>query len=760
MRNISYPQQLSPQGNGKQLQPQLQLYAPQTEDSEEGGLNISWLLGAIQRRLPIIISGTVVIASVSVLLAAIGTPTYVAKFELLTEPVTAEDKVVSSKEEEKEEKDSQGLDETTLKVLQSPKLMSPITQKLQLYYPGSSTPQLNIKLLPNTKILEVSYKDPNSEKVQFVLDTVAEAYLKYSLEERQTDVNMGIQFVESQLPQLQRQVEVLQQRLQGFRQRHGIINSDTQGQQLSYQLDRIEQKRLEIQTQLSSSIAFHQNLYEKLRLQADTATAITELSESPHYLKLFNLLQDVETKIAAKSSRYKEDSPEFQSLLAQQQQLLQAIGKEERRIVGERLPNGTADIINAASPGSARLREIQKLTNAAKQVQSLKAQDYTLSKSENLLRQQAKQFPIIIRQKDDLERQLRIASDNLNHFLTKREALRIDAAQKQVPWQILTPPSEPQNTAPTVQRNLVLGSALGLLISFGVALLVDKLNNVFYNSEEIKDKTKLLILGEIPSVKFDRNGSLGEKAEVSDFWESFRSLYTNVSFLDFHGTICSLAIVSAAPEDGKSTVALYLAQTAAAMGKKVLLVDANLRTPAIHKMLNLSNARGLSNAIAEGLNFQQIIQQVRSSSGESENYENNAGFRDSKVQSKELSKDNLYVLTAGSIPPNPSILLSSPQMQSLAEQLQQAFDLVIYDTSHLIGFADANLLARHVDASILTVNIGKTNCSAFVKALEQLNFSATPVLGAIASGIQRQPNRLHSLLKPMFGNRLFANSRA
>ncbi|MDZ4873612.1 MAG: hypothetical protein CLLPBCKN_003008 [Chroococcidiopsis cubana SAG 39.79] len=757
MRNVSSSQQLPPQTYSQQLQPQPQLYTTQPDDANEGGLNVSWLLGAIRRRILTILIGTTAVAGVSVLLAATGTPTYVAKFELLTEPVTAEDKVVSSKEEEKEEKDSPGLDETTLKVLQSPKLMSPITQKLQLYYPGSSTPQLNIKLLPNTNILEVSYKDPNFEKVQFVLDTVAEAYLKYSLEERQTDVNLGIQFVESQLPQLQRQVEFLQQRLQGFRQRHGIVNSDTQGQHLSYQLDRIEQKRLEIQTQLSSSTAFYNNLYEKLRLQPDTAAAITELSESSHYLKLFNLLQDVETKIAAKSSRYKEDSPEFQSLLAQQQQLLQAVRKEERRILGDRLSNGTTDLIDTASPGSARLREIQKLTNAAKQIQSLKAQDYTLNKSENLLRQQAKQFPIIIRQKDDLERQLRIASDNLNHFLTKREALRIDAAQKQVPWQILTPPSEPQNTAPTVQRNLVLGTALGLLVSFGVALLVDKLNNVFYNSEEIKDKTKLLILGEIPSVKFDRNSRLAQKTEVSDFWESFRSLYTNVSFLDFNGTVRSLAIVSAAPEDGKSTVALYLAQTAAAMGKRVLLVDANLRTPTIHKMLNLSNAQGLSNAIAEGLNFQYAIQQVRNSSEEAED---NGAFHEATAHSREISKDNLFILTAGSIPPNPSILLSSPQMQSLAEQLQQTFDLVIYDTSHLIGFADANLLARHVDASILTVSMGKTNCSALVKALEQLNFSATPVLGAVASGIQRQPNKLSFLSKRKYGARLFALDRA
>lgn len=748
MRNKRYPQQLSPEMNGKQPQSLPFIYTHQTEEGDEGGLNLGGLLAAIRRRILIVAIGTTAVAGAAVSLALTSSPTYVSKFELLTKPVTAEDKVVSSSrrdDDNKEESSSSELDETTLKVLQSPKLMSPITQKLQLRYPGSKTPQLAIKLLPKTQILEVSYQDPDAEKVRFVLNTAAEAYLKYSLEERQTETNLGIKFVEAQLPQLQQRVEILQGQLQSFRQQHDIINSEAQSQQLANRLDQIEQKRLDTQTQLSRTQAFYTSLQKQLRLQANEAEAVSDLSESPRYQKLLNQLQDVETQIATKSAQYKGDNPIIQVLVIQKQNLLRLMDQQERRILGK-LSTTTVDSLDSASPDSARLREIQKFLDATKQIQVLEAQNQVLTKAESALGQRVKQFPALVRRKDDLERQLKIAADNLNHFLAEREALRIDAAQKQVPWQILTPPDEPQNTAPTAKRNLILGIPLGLLLSMGVALLIDKFNNVFYNPDEVKDKTRLVIVGEIPYIKLGKDGKPSQKRDVSEFWESFRSLYTNIYFLNFDESIRSLAIISAAPGDGKSTIVLHLAQTAAAMGIRVLLVDANLRNPTIHTMLGLPNTKGLSNLIAEGLNFQTVMQQACNSSIAVQDHDLRQQAPSPEIGELRL-EDNLFILTAGQIPPNPTILLSSPKMQTLAEQFQQAFDLVIYDTPHLLGCADTSLITKHTDASILTVGIGKTNRSTLVKALEQLSFSSTPVLGAIAVEVQGQTEWFHVLPK-------------
>jgi uncharacterized protein involved in exopolysaccharide biosynthesis/Mrp family chromosome partitioning ATPase len=725
IKNTYLLQNLS-QINTHQRQSTPYIYTVQPEESNEGGLNLGELWAVIQRRIIVIIMGTTTVACAGVGLALNSPPVYVAKFELLTEPITAEDKVVR---DDRGKADDNKIDDTKLKILQSPKLMSPLTEKVQKYYPGSSEPRLNIKLLPNTQILEVSYQDRNPEKVFFVLNQVSELYLQYSLDKRQTETNLGIKFVEKQLPQLLQQVEILQSKLQIFRQRYGIINAEVQGQQLANQLDQIIQKRMDNEIQLARTQTIYTSLQKQLQLEANQGEAISALSESPDYQKLLSQLQDIEATIAIKSSQYTENSPNIQNLLVQKYNLLNLVEKEKLQILGINLSNSTMNSLYSAAPNSARLREIQKFLEASKQIEVLKTQIQALNQAEISLEKQVKLFPALIRQKDDLERQLKIAVDNLNNFLSERERLRIDSAQKQIPWQILTPPSQPENMAPSPIRNLILGTVLGLLLSTGLALVIDKFNNVFYNLEEVKYKTKLPSLGNIPDIKFGKNSKPAQKSELSKFWESFRSVYTNIAFLHSDNEVHSLAIISPTSGDGKSIIAFYLAQTAAGMGKRVLLVDGNLRNPHLHKMLNLPNTVGLSNLIAEGLNLENVIYNNSKNSNENNN---NIGKNISQDMGLFSLENNLSILTTGPIPPNPTILLSSPQMQDITAQFKRNFDLIIYDTSSLLEFADTSLLMRYIDASILAIRIGKTNRSVLAKVLEQLNFYSTPILGAVS----------------------------
>lgn len=768
MKIKHYSQKLSPETerNGKQPQSLPVIYAPQPEEEDEGGLNLGQLLAALRRRILIVASVTSAVAAAAVVAALNSTPTYEAKFELLTEPVTAENKVISTLPEalSNAQEDSTSVvnkvDETELRILQSHKIMSPLIKQIEARYPGSNLSELNLHLIENTDILEVVYRDPNPEKVQFVLDQVSNAYLKYSLEERQTDIRQGIEFVESQLPQLQERVEILQGRLQNFRQKYDMIDAVGQGEQLSSQSSAIAQQRQNINAQLAKTKALYTALRNQLRLQPNEAVAASVLSEAPRYQKLLDELQEVERKIAVESARYREDSPTVQALIAQRQNLLPLVKEEERRVLAEKQFSTVTDPRGLASQNSIRLEQIKQFLDTARQMQALEAESKSLAQAESSIRQQVRQFPALVRQNNDLERQLKIAADNLSQFLTKREALRIDAAQKQVPWQLLTPPTDPQPSSVSIKRNLVLGTILGLLLGIGLALLLDNLNNIFYTSKVVKDTTKLPILAEIPlkqeHIKQEPNklekvagitgliqwvghnlvvvmrGKHSGQQNNAQFWESLHSLYTNIRFVSFDTPIRSLSILSSAPEDGRSTIALHLAQTAAAMGQRVLLVDADLRHPQLHTMLGLPNTKGLSNVIAEDLDFQNVIQRSYSVSVTTEGYmlseANNEG---------EFPLDaNLFVLTAGQVPPNPTSLLSSPKMQNLAVQLQAAFDLIVYDTPPLVGIADGSLLAARTDASILVVRLGKTNRSTLLKALEGVKISSTSVLGAVTNGIK------------------------
>lgn len=741
MENKHYSQQLSPERNGKQPQSKPLVYTAQPDEGDEGGLDLGKLLAAVRRRALVVASVTTAVASAALAVALTSTPTYKAKFELLIDPVTVENKLISSLPQalSNVETPSVVADETVIRVLESPKLMSPIVKQISARYPSSGSPKLNINRIEKTNILEVTYQDPDPEKVKFVLDIVAKAYLNYTLEQRRTDIRLGTLFVDEQLPQLEQRVEILEARLQKFRQQYDLIDPEGQAQQLSDQLSQIVQKRLDTQTQLAKTESLYTTLQSQLGLQPNEAMAASALSEAPRYQKLLNELQELESKIAVETVRYREDSEHIQNLRAQQQNLLPLVEQEGRRVLLNKLSSTIVKSRDLASPNSIRLQQIQQFLDAANQIQALQAQNQALAQAESILRQQFKQFPVLVRQNDDLERQLKIAVDNLNQFLTKREALRIDAAQKQVPWQLLTPPTEPTPSLVNVKNILILGAALGLLLGIGAALVVDKFNNVFYTPEEVTDTTRLQLLGEIPFKQKPKQHS------VSHFWESLGSLYTNIRFLSFDTPVRSLAIISAAPEDGRSTIAVHLAQTAAAMGQRVLLVDADLRHPKIHTMLGLPNTKGLSNVIAEDLNFNDVIQRVRSVSIKAQ------GCGSWSAAPKEIGElpleDNFLVLTAGQVPPNPTSLLSSQKMQNLAGRFQETFDLIIYDTSPLLGLADSSLLAVHTNASILVVRLGKTNRSALVKALEVLKISSTPVLGVVANGIKGYTARSYALAR-------------
>lgn len=720
MQSEPQPPTLSPNNNGRRFQglPSKNL-APAND--EEGGLNLGQVVQSLKRGLPIILGVSVVVACVSVFKASNNIPIYQAGFEIVTKPVTVETKVISSVRETLSNRETPvtpgtGLDETTLKLLKSPTVLRPIVEKLKAQYPDMEyeglAASLVITSLPTSEVLSVSYQDTDAAKVKSVLKLVSAAYLKYSLDERLADVQQGIVFVDTQLPQLQERVEKLQDQLQSFRQQYNLIDPDSTSKQLASQTASVSQQRMETEIKLNQARALSVDLSQQLSGQSGEMSASSALQDSTRYQALLTQLLDVESQIAKESSLFQDNTPSIQVLRDQRENLLPLLQRE-----GARAQNLLA----------SRIRDLE-------------AQSNILLESENDLQRQVKQLSVVSRRFTDLQGELKIANDNLNQFLTKREALRIDAGQRTTPWQILTPPKDPVPSSADVKRSGILGGILGLLLGVGVALLLDKLSNVLRTPEQIKELAKLPILGVIPfnadllteqapaplekltsatdlkslvnQVRHRFGADLSSQSPyyvVSPFLEAFRSLYTNIRLLSPDSEIRSFVISSSTPAEGKSTVSLYLAQAAAALGKKVLLVDTDLRRPRLHERFQISNTVGLSTVISADMEFERAVQ-------------------------KSPTEPNLSVLTAGQIPPDPTRLLSSQKMQSLMDQFQAAYDLVIYDMPPLIGLVDAKLMAAKTDGMILVVSLDKTKASSLTQALDGLKVSPVSMLGAIANG--------------------------
>lgn len=693
---------------GQSFQPLPLANAAQLNDSDEGGLNLGQVLGAIRRRVLIVAGVTVAVASLALLKALNETPVYQANFQILTKPVTVEGEVLSSLPETLTGRREAGasaegtIDETKIKVLLSPRVLSPVVEKLQAKYPGFTYGSLvgNLRIAPSgSSILEVGYQNTDPKLVKDVLDLVSQAFLNYSLEERQTDIRQGLAFVEKQLPQLDSRVEAQQERLQKIRQRFNLVDPEKTGEQLSNQITAVEQQRLDNQLQLKQSQSLYAELQRELTQKSAESATASALTENARYQKILDQLQEIDSQIAQDSVLYLDDSPNIEILREKRQNLLPLLSREGQRVQGE----------------------------VASRIEELQARNQVLTQTAESLNQQVKQLSVINREYNDIQQELKIATDNLNQFLAKREGLRIEAAQRQIPWQLLAPLGEPTPSAASAKKNLILGTMLGLLLGLGVALVIDKLSNVIFTSKELKDLTKLPLLGIIPFEKElgefapatnvkafvpPANG-LGNSYQLqryrsSNFFEVFRSLYTNIRLLGSDTSIRALVISSAAHEDGKSTVAAYLAQAAAAMGQRVLLVDTNLRGPSIHNRVGLMNIQGLTDLISTDLDFNDVIEQ-------------------------SPLEENLFVLTAGSIPPDPIRLLASQKMQDLMDKLQSAFDLVIYDAPPLVGIADAYLLATHTNGIVLVASLGKLKRALLEQALDELRVVGTPVLGAVAN---------------------------
>ncbi len=634
-----------------------------------------------------------------------------------------------------------------VEILQSPKLMSGILKAIQTRYPevtydslfNKTTGQtfwkrdiLSIKPLKETQILEVSYQDAEPQKVQFVLEKLAEGYLKYSIPEDNKAQEREQQFklIQEQIASLEEKLPPIKQEIQKLQQQYHFIDPQLQTQYLAQQNSQIQSQRLETQSQLQQQESQYQTLQKQLGLKPEQALLASALTQSPQYQGLLQELLQLETKIAIESARFKGNAPQIQVLLDQRSQLLPLLEQEAKRILGQDTNQVDPNIIRFQD--SIRMELIQQLVMTANNIEMLKVRNEVLEKATQEFNQYSQVFPVVFSRYNDLQQQLKTTNTQLTELTNKRQAMQLEVVPqtKPKPWELIAPPRIPSQmngelmaVSPNVPLNLALGGLAGLFLGVITAQILERLNNVYRTTHEVTDSIALPLLGVIPASNeaLILPGSVAPTIDISDitypacspFQEAFRALNTNLRLLNSEGSIRSCVITSATPADGKSTIAMNLAQGAAAMGQRVLLVDADLRCPRIHTLLEVPNQLGLTNILTQKLEFTTVIKQV-------------------------TNEDNLYVLTAGEYYPDPTRLLSSKPMQTLMKQLQEAFDLIIYDTAPVLGLADANLLAPYTDGLMMVVGLGKTDREAFSLALREINTAGVPVLGMVANGDKQE----------------------
>lgn len=273
---------------------------------------------------------------------------------------------------------------------------------------------------------------------------------------------------------------------------------------------------------------------------------------------------------------------------------------------------------------------------------------------------------------------------------------------------------------------ILMSVAIAFLISAGAAYLIEFLDDTLGTADEVNKHLNLPVIGFIPEIR--RNGDEKDELLVRDGKsieaEAFRALRMNIDFLQIHLPIKTLLVASVGKTEGKSVISSNLAMAIARSGKNVVLLDADLRRPSLHKYINVPNDVGLSNIFLHGI-----------------------GIDDAMVL---VEGENLRVITTGVTPPNPGELVASPRMNEILEGLKERADIIIVDGPPVL-VTDATILSSKVDAVLLVVGAGRTRRSEALVAMRQLERAGARVIGAVMNRVSENGQGYYRMYQYDYG---------
>jgi polysaccharide biosynthesis transport protein len=561
---------------------------------------------------------------------------------------------------------------------------------------------LKVTLAPATHIVEVHFRSPDKDLAANVVNTLMSTYTENNFKSRFDSTMQASDWLSKQLVDLQMKVETSQEKLVRYQKEHEILGIDEKQNITTQKLDELN-KAL---TLAESERMNRESVYRLVESGdadaiASAATSIdsagTGSQSSSGLLEVLRSKQaDVRIQAAELSTQFGPSYPKVAQLNGQLKEIDAQILQETRKVASK----------------------IKGQYMAALQRENMLHDALEKQKQEaNKLNESAIQYSIL---KRDLE-SYRTLYEGL---MEKMKQAGVSAGLKSNNFRIVDVARVPTvPIEPNIPRNLAFAFMLGLTSGVGLAFLLEGLDNTVRTTEQAQLISGFAPLGMIPlGSRTARDGASPKRLVIasskeavelvtqvrpqSQMAESYRALRTSLLLSNLGAPPKVIMITSALPQEGKTTTSINCAVVLAQKGVRVLLIDADLRRPSIHKTLGMGPRSGLSNVLTGSATLQQTI-----------------------TRSPVLP--NLAILPAGTPPPNPAELLASSNMRDVLEELRGQYDHIVVDTPPTLSVTDAVVLSPRADAIVLVIRSGQTTKQALRRSrdiLLQVNAKVSGVL--------------------------------
>jgi succinoglycan biosynthesis transport protein ExoP len=324
----------------------------------------------------------------------------------------------------------------------------------------------------------------------------------------------------------------------------------------------------------------------------------------------------------------------------------------------------------------------------------------------------------------------------------KYEDLRIIEAMQNGGYTVVqqaNPPSAP--FAPQTSRNAIIAVVLGLVLGVALAFLLDYLDRRIKDEKTLEIELGVPVLASVPMVGKRRRNSEVQPDGTREWvgfknsgalLEAFRTLRSNLQYFSLDNRQTVWLITSASPKEGKTTTTVNLGLSLALSGKRVVVLEADLRRPMVHEYLGVSQSPGLSNLLAGTKRLGDALQFVRA-----DEFMPPGSRRREGEEQPGLLQRNIYAIAAGPLPPNPAELLASDRMAKLIKDLAGMTDCLLIDTAPVLAVSDALAIARHADGVILVARLGSVTKDQVREMREVFERAGTRVIGAVATGVEK-----------------------